>query len=405
MPRLTLVMLGPTLLGGPPQRGRPGGARCVRDAVPRLGLCRRLPAARFRFALNFRGDSMKCARSTGVRQLRRLGRAGLFVALPALLASGCGGTYPQSTFLLYSDFARDIQGLFDQILFWAAVVFVVVEGILFWTILRYRRKPSDGVPPQIHGNTRLEVAWTAAPAIILLLIIAPTIQTIFKTQAPAPADALHIRVIAHQWWWEFQYTDPSLGVVTANEVHMPVGKTIAFEEQSADVIHSFWIPALGGKRDVVPGHTNHLWFTPDTVGEFPGQCVEFCGDSHANMRLRAFVQTQADFDAWVRQQKQPAATPPASSADAAKGAQTFQTRGCASCHTIAGTPAQAKVGPDLTHVGSRTTIAGGMLPNTPNELRAWLRNPTGVKPGALMPNLGLSNDELDGLVAYLQSLK
>ncbi len=348
---------------------------------------------------------MQRVRSTGVSRWQRWSRVGGLLATLTLLASGCSSTYPQSTFLLHSDFALEIQSLFDKILWAAAVVFVVVEGLLVWTVLRYRRRPTDTLPPQTHGNTYLEIGWTAAPAVVLALIAVPTIQTIFTTQAPAPADALHIRVIGHQWWWEFQYTDPEIGVVTANEPHMPVNRPIAFEEQSADVIHSFWIPALGGKRDVVPGHTNHMWFTPNTTGEFPGQCVEFCGDSHANMRLRAFVQTQADFNAWVQQQKQPAAAPPASNADAARGAQTFQTRGCASCHTIQGTPARGKVGPDLTHVGSRSGIAGDMFDNNPQQLRAWLRDPAGVKPGALMPNLGLSDDELTALVAYLQSLK
>ncbi len=344
---------------------------------------------------------MKQFRSVRVARGRYVAGAVSLLAGLSVLAAGCN-EYPQSTFQLHSEFAVDIQDLFTKILVAAAVVFVLVEGILVLAAVRFRRKPSDGLPTQTHGNSRLEIGWTAAPAIVLAFIMVPTIQTIFRTQAPAPAGSLQVRVIGHQWWWELQY--PELGVVTANELHLPLGKTANFMEESADVIHSFWIPALGGKRDVVPGHVNHLWFTPSATGTFMGQCAEFCGESHANMRLRAIVETPDQFDAWVRQQKLAGATP-AANTDAAKGAQAFQQRGCAGCHTIAGTSAQGQVGPNLSHVGSRTTIASGMFENTPDNLRNWLHNPGAVKPGALMPNLSLSDEDLISLVAYLQSLK
>ncbi len=343
---------------------------------------------------------MQTIRPTSVGSRRRPTGTALLLAGLALGAAGCN-PYPQSTFELRSDLALEIQNLFNIILVAAAFVFVVVEGVLVVAAIRHRRRPTDSLPAQTHGSARLEIAWTAAPAVVLAVILVPTIQTIFKTQAPAPADALQVRVIGHQWWWEFEY--PDLGVRTANELYLPVGRPINVREESADVIHSFWVPALGGKRDVVPGKVNALWFTPNSTGTFPGQCAEFCGESHANMRLRAVVVTSEEFDAWVQRQRQPAATP--ADPQALAGAQLFQQRGCAGCHTITGTAAQGRVGPDLTHVGSRTTIAAGLLENTPQNLSAWLRDPPGVKPGARMPNLNLSEEELGALVAYLQSLK
>jgi cytochrome c oxidase subunit II len=182
-----------------------------------------------------------------------------------------------------------------------------------------------------------------------------------------------------------------------------MGKTANLILQSDDVIHSFWIPALGGKRDAFPAHTNYVWMTPNSLGEFPGQCYQLCGYSHGNMRERAIIQSPADFQTWLAAQQQPAATP--AGGDAAEGAQLVQTRGCAGCHTITGTAAQGKVGPNLTHFGSRGTLAGSIFENTPENVRTWLKDPPAVKPGSIMPNLGLSDHELDVLVAYLQSLK
>jgi cytochrome c oxidase subunit 2 len=228
--------------------------------------------------------------------------------------------------------------------------------------------------------------------------------TIFTTQAAAPTNSLLIKVIGHQFWWEFQY--PEFNLTTANEVHQPIGRTANFELTSADVIHSFWIPALGGKRDVVPGRTNYLWWTPDpnTSGVYLGQCAELCGYSHANMRMRGIVQTPEDFAAWVRQQQAPAATPPANT-PAAQGAQLFTQKGCAGCHTINGTSAAGKTAPDLTHFGSRLTVAAGIMDNNTANVKRWLADPPTVKPGSLMPNLGLNGAELDALAAYLEFLK
>jgi cytochrome c oxidase subunit 2 len=253
---------------------------------------------------------------------------------------------------------------------------------------------------QIHGSTRLEVGWTLIPALILLAIAVPTIATIFKL-ARKPANALNVTVTAHQWWWQYDY--PELGVRTINELHMPRGRPVELTLVGADVIHSFWIPKLGGKTDVVPGRQNHMNLVGEEVGTYLGQCTEYCGLSHANMRMRAIVQTPADFQAWVDAQRQPAAPAPADG-PAAQGANLFTTKGCAGCHTVRGV-SNGEVGPDLTHVYSRKSFAGSMFEMSPANLSTWLRDPPGVKPGSKMPNLNLSSEEVTNLVAYLQTLK
>ena len=310
--------------------------------------------------------------------------------------------YPQSALAPESDFAEDLQILFDLIFWIAAVVFVVVEGALIYAVIRFREKPGQGLPPQLHGNTRLEVTWTIIPVFILAIIAVPTVSTIFRVAADPKPDALHVRVVGHQWWWEFEY--PDLGIVTANELHVPVGRQVAISLESADVIHSFWFPRMGGKRDVVPNTVNNLWFTPQRTGEYLGQCGEFCGESHANMHMRLFVETPGDFDAWVRNQEMEAVedlTP-----QVREGAKIFVQRGCVVCHTIGGTDAQGKLGPDLTHFGSRTTLASGILSNVgTQDLKKWLRDPPAIKPGSKMPNLDLSESDVNALTAYLHSLK
>ncbi|HLG71158.1 MAG TPA: cytochrome c oxidase subunit II [Chloroflexota bacterium] len=321
--------------------------------------------------------------------------------MAAALLAGCDVTGPQTTIAPLSEFADDIQFLL-KLTFWAAVgVGVIVEAVLIWVVLHYKSRATDpAIPPQIHGNTPVEIIWTIIPAVLLMIVAFFTIPIIFKTQAPAPADALQVRVVGHQWWWEFQY--PGLGITTANEVHMPVGKTVAFDLESADVMHSFWLPRLGGKRDVIPNHVNRLWWTPQEIGTTPGQCAQFCGTSHANMRMIAVVQSQADFDKWVADQKAPPANP--SGGEAADGKAVFSRSACIGCHTIEGV-SQGTVGPNLTHVGSREILASGILKNTPQDMAAWLHDPPGEKPGSLMPNLHLSDNDVNALVAYLESLK
>ncbi|MBI3979959.1 MAG: cytochrome c oxidase subunit II [Chloroflexi bacterium] len=328
----------------------------------------------------------------------------LLVLLAAILGA-CGPThaeqYPQTIFTPRGDFAWMIQDLFSLILIMAAVVFVAVEGILLYAMLRFRRRAGQGVPPQIHGNSRLEIAWTIAPAVVLAVIAVPTVQTIFAGAAIPTEDVLQVRVVGHQWWWEFQLPDQK--IVTANELHIPVGQKVVYTLESADVIHSFWIPALGGKRDVVTGHVNQIWYVAGEAGDFPGQCAEFCGLSHANMRLRVIAEPREQWEAWVRQMQAPGIAPGTGTPEAL-GQQVFLRSACVGCHTVAGTTAQGKVGPDLTHFGNRR-ILGAMVDNTPENLARWLKDPPGVKPGNKMPNLNLSDADVKALVAYLLSLK
>ena len=237
------------------------------------------------------------------------------------------------------------------------------------------------------------------PAIVLLVIAVPTLQVIFRTQSQAkPRDALEVVVRGYQWWWEFAY--PALGVVTANELHVPAGRRVVFTLEGPDVIHSFWVPKFGGKRDVVPGRGNAITVTPE-AGEFWGQCAEFCGTSHAHMGLRVVVDSAADFDRWIAAQRAPAAEP---SGDAAAGKAIFAGSACVGCHTVRGV-STGRLGPDLTHFGSRRTLAGGMFPNTADRVAAWVRDAPALKPGVKMPPFALSDDQARALTAYLASLQ
>ena len=250
-------------------------------------------------------------------RLRRL----LAAALPALIVvalTACSNAqYPNSIFHRNTEFNRDVGYLFDILLWLGGFVFVFVEGILLYTIFKYRRKSDSDRPKHVHGNTTLEILWTAIPALILAFIAVPTVRTIFKTQATASADALQVEVWGHQWWWEFrypQYTTAGMNgkidtLVTANELYIPVGRKVNFKLQTIDVLHSFWIPQMGGKRDLITNHVNYLWFTPDSVGEgaWNGFCAEFCGASHANMHFKVFTVTPANFDSWTKHQLSPAA--------------------------------------------------------------------------------------------------
>lgn len=322
-------------------------------------------------------------------------------ALLPLLALACRGPFPQSTLDPRSDFSAAIDGLFTSIFGWAVVVFVVVEGLLLFAIVRYRARPGAPAPRPLHGHTALEIGWTLAPALILVFIAVPTMRTIFATAGDAPAGALRVEVIGHQWWWEFRY--PSLGVTTANELHLPVGTPVQLEMSSADIIHSFWVPMLGGKRDLTPGHVTRIAFRADSAGEYLGQCAEFCGVSHANMRLRVFIQDDSAFQQWVaRQRSGPPPERPGSIEE--RGRQEFVGHTCFACHTIAGV-SRGTIGPDLSHFGSRTTIGGGLFPNTTDWLTRWVTNAPALKPGALMPPQAGPGVDIDAIVAYLQSLR
>jgi len=304
-----------------------------------------------------------------------------------------------TTVLPKSDLGQLIHDVFMTISGWAIVLFVVVEALLLIVVWRFRHRPGRGEPRPVHGHLGLEITWTLIPVVIVISIAVPTIAAVFRTQAPPPADALRIEVIGHQWWWELRY--PDLGVTTANELHLPVGRPVSLSLKSADVIHSFWVPQLGGKRDLIPGRVNFLTFTVREPGEYPGQCAEFCGISHANMRLLVMAQSPGEFQAWVERLKAPPAQPAGA---AAEGLQAFLAGGCVACHTIQGV-SSGVVGPDLTHFGSRKTLAARLRPSTPEHLARWLANPPAVKPGALMPKLPLTQAQISALVAYLGSLK
>jgi cytochrome c oxidase subunit 2 len=320
----------------------------------------------------------------------------MVLALVLLGLAGCGLS-DDATIRPISDFGRQTQTIYETVFWWTLGIFVVVELLLVFALWRYRGRDDDPeVPEQVHGHTWLEIGWTLAPAVILLVIAIPTMSTIFRQQAPPPPDALQVTAVGHQWWWEFVY--PDLGFTTANELHVPRGRTVNLTLTSGDVIHAFWVPRLGGKRDLNPGSENTIVFTADSVGVYDGQCAEFCGTSHANMRMKLFVDEPSDFEAWASLQARPARPDSA-------GYQTFLASGCAACHAIDGTPAQGKVGPNLTHFGSRSTFASGLLPNEREHLAGWLRNPDSVKPGALMPDLNLSKERLSDLLGLLEGLR
>jgi len=286
-------------------------------------------------------------------------------------------------------------------------VFVIVEGLLLVAAFRFRRRPSgEGEPPQIHGNTPLEIAWTIVPALIVFAVFVLTVRTQQTIDASAQSDdgstPLNVEVIAHQWWWEFRY--PDLGITTATDLVIPVGRVVSYTVTSVDVIHSFWVPQLNGKTDAIPNALNPSWLKAESAGRFYGQCAELCGVSHAYHRFLVTAVSPAEFDAWANSQARDAAAPTEAAAQA--GQQVFLSAGCVACHTIRGVPsAVGQTGPDLTHVASRPYIAGRILANTPHNLARWLANPPGIKPGALMPNLGLSRPDIEALVAFLQTLK
>jgi len=330
-------------------------------------------------------------------------RCRLWLTTAALALAGCAGPFPQSTLRPRSDYGRAIDHLFTDIFWWAVIVFVIVETLLLIALIRFRHREGRPAPTPLHGHTALEIGWTLAPAVILVLVAVPTVRTIFATAGDAPPEALKVEVIGHQWWWEYKY--PNLGVVTANEMHVPVAKPVQLSITSADVIHSFWAPALGGKRDAIPGHVTRIAFRADSVGEYSGQCAEFCGHSHANMGLRVVVDADSAFETWVKTEQSGPATPvPASPAE--RGKAVYSRSACLACHTIQGV-SPGVIGPNLTHVGSRTTIAAGMFSNDSAHLAQWIADAPALKPGSLMPRMQppLTDADIAAIVAYLQSLK
>jgi cytochrome c oxidase subunit II len=359
--------------------------------------------------------SSRSARRSGWRP----GRVAVLLGV-ALVLAACSGE--QNALAPAGPYAQRPNDLIIYVFGIAVLVFILVQGLILYTSFRYRRREGDdSMPEQVHGNTKLEIVWTLIPAIILAAIAVPTVQMIFEQMDEPDGEFLTVEVIGHRWWFEYYY--PDYDIYTANEMAIPVGMPVRLEMTAADlarspdlgVIHSFWIPRLAGKQDLVPGHTTYLNLQADEPGRFIGQCAEYCGLSHVNMRARVEAMDMADFEAWVAAQRTPATVPAAGSLEA-RGRELFGDLGarqaCASCHQVwegdgLRGPAQ---GPDLTHLMSRKEFAGAIHDMTPENLRAWLKDPNSMKPmqyevnGIGMPNLNLTDDELDALTAYLLSL-
>jgi cytochrome c oxidase subunit 2 len=381
-------------------------------------------------------------------------RSRFLVAVAALaLLAACGrGNLPQDILSnLDGQQARDVDRLWDIVFPIATVIFFLVQGLIIFIVVRFRARSDDDAPVQVHGNAKAELAWTIAPALILAVVGVFTVVTVFDINQRADAsEVLSINVTGHQWWWEYEYPQQEAvddAFVTANELVIPTGRTVQLRLTSADVIHSFWPAKLAGKVDTVPGRTNYMKVSADTPGDYSGQCAEYCGLSHANMRLRVIALDPAEFAEWVEGQQEDAAAAPTTTTtaapttttteagaeattsgasadepestpvgedaelDQANGAALFVTKGCSGCHTISGLEgANGKVGPNLTHLHSRSRFAGAVFELNDRNLRRWLRNPSGIKPmnpdnGQGMPNLGLSEDEITQLIAYLETLK
>ena len=314
--------------------------------------------------------------------------------------------------------AESIRDLGVLLLVITGVIFVIVEGILLYSVYRFRCGPPStvGEPPQVYGSNPIEIAWTAAPALIVFVMTLVITRTLWEVNVdpqspPKDSKPLRVTVIGHQWWWEYVYEShggQERGFITANELHVPASdfskpskrRPVYLKLLSADVCHSFWVPRLAGKTDLIPGRTNDMWFETGQTGLFLGQCAEFCGTQHAKMLLRVNVDSPDDFDHWLKDQKKPAVDDPAVS----EGKKTFLSKSCINCHRVRGTSANGSYAPDLTHLMSRQTLASGIVSNTRDNLRRWIADPQKVKPGCLMPAFGLSARELDLIVDYLVTL-
>lgn len=384
----------------------------------------------------------------------RIARWGAVLVLPLLLAA-CAGEYPQSTIDPKTDFAEIIHTLYVSVFWWTMFILAVVWVLLAYVLVKFRAREGAPTPKQIRGHVGLEVGWTVGPALIVVAITIPTIQGVFATQRPISDDAVVVEVTGHRFWWEFHY--PEQGVTTANELRLPVDRPVTLRLGSSDVIHSFWVPILGGKRDVNPVPVvregrepkyNYLYFTPFETGNYMGQCAEFCGEAHAFMAMRVVVESEGEFNDWVERWHAGAALPtaasdgmetqlaaldlppegdeasgPASAEDplVAQGRDVFLNQStCVACHAIQGTSAAGRVGPDLTLFGERTTLAAGIRENNLENLIQWITDPHSLKPGAAMPGTGyamaipgaapwpatgLSDEQVRAVASYLLSLR
>jgi cytochrome c oxidase subunit II len=333
----------------------------------------------------------------------------LFWSAMAGWASEPEGSSPHGTniFAPASTPANSIADLSAFVLVITGIIFVVVFALLVYSVVKFRGRAMDAgrEPAQVYGSTQIELAWTIIPILIVVVLFLATARVIHAIQdAPEPPGAVHITVIGHQYWWEFRY--PELGIVTANELHIPVSDpshpTPTFLQLlSSDTDHSFWVPELAGKTDLIPNHPNRMWVDPQRTGVFLGQCAQYCGVQHAKMLIRVSVDGPGDFAAWVRTQQKPAVE----DLGVVAGRRVFESNACMNCHTVAGTPADGRFGPDLTHLMSRATIAAGAAQNTRLNLRLWVQNPSVIKPGSLMPAMKLSDADLDAVVSYMETLR
>jgi cytochrome c oxidase subunit 2 len=340
--------------------------------------------------------------------LRRIAlTSGFAVALPALAAAVDGTAPTPNIFAPVSTPAVAIRDIAFFVLGITAVIFVLVAGFATYTIVRYRRRATDSPsePPQIYGSHRIELAWTVVPFLIVVVLFLVTGRYIWSIERqPQPPGALEVTIIGNQWWWEIRY--PKLGVVTANELHVPVSDPAQpvptfITLESADVAHSFWVPQLAGKMDLIPNKTNHLWIDPTRPGTYVGQCAEYCGLQHGLMLLVVVVHPKDEFERWVAAQRAQARDDPATR----HGRDLFARLACINCHTVRGTPANGVFGPDLTHLMSRSTIGAGAARNTRENLHAWIEDPATLKSGALMPAMKVSREELDALTSYMVTLQ
>lgn len=333
-----------------------------------------------------------------------------------LLADGASIGTNLSIFDPASPSAESIRDLSFLIFAITGLIFVLVEGVLIYALIRFRQAATlaGNEPPQVYGSKAIEIAWTAAPGMIVFIILLVTTRTLWQVKViprePQSGDnTLFVTVVGRQWWWEYhydQYNGRKLDLVTANELHIPVSekgvpRAVYLTLKSADVCHSFWVPRLGGKTDLIPGRTNSMWLQTDQKGLFLGQCAEYCGTQHANMLIRVVVDSPDEFEQWLDREAKPAAD----DTSTAKGREVFLSQSCVNCHRVRGTTAEGTYAPDLTHLMGRATLASGMVPNTPENLRKWIDDPQQVKPGCLMPAFGLSDQDHDQLIRYLQTLQ
>ena len=367
-----------------------------------------------------------------------------------MMSSLVAWSAPSSTsiFSRLSTPAREVHELSLFVLTICGLIFVGMSSLLTYALVRYRTRAGENTePPQVFGSVQIELAWTIIPILIIVTLFLGTARVLFSVQdARKPASAVDVVVVGHQFWWEFRY--PQYNVVTANELHIPVSnppnsRPSYLKLTSADVMHSFWVPSLAGKTDLLPNRVNEMWLDPQQTGVYLGQCAQFCGMEHAKMLLRVYVDSPDQFQQWIASQQKPQSeidaatpatlsvpnqgnggkgTPPPNSPitrmtaaaqpvgapqriDARDGQLIFEQQACINCHTVAGTVANGRYGPDLTHLMSRETLAAGAMPNTPQNLKAWIDDPNNFKPGCLMPAMHLTERQDAQITAYLQTLK